>query len=682
MEMYRGLEGSRSTFSTLRSEKNSTHPVPCSLISMVMTVSEHKQSFSSLSGIQNLTHSLQRLVKIGLYYPNGHSLLAKATSNFQRDLLRVARDNMSVRFTVRNERLFLENVELPLTNVFVREFTEILADLGIDELEIDRAIEAGEITSFLQKMLQYHAQARYSHSFQQINFSELPFSVRITQKEFLTTRAPSTPELSPVEAAMQPTLEQFMENLRKKGIDGDQMGRCRAVMEALAIRDMSELQPQPGLPQVDWHDIEQLLIKITGEVKGAAAERGITAPPASLNSLASILHALEKHTSTKRSQEAIRLLVSVVKQKSANTKAGEAEKSPDTTTRRVPPSILSVAELKEFVHRGHPGKDQLNQLLATDRREELGILLLLLETVHPLNVEARIHQSLRDILATPMQESEWEILVKGIQHFLHRVDRTRLAGILRMILPPLRRSESATSITLFNQVLAECNFQEQLEIWPYAVNELIRLGGRTAPADFRQLRDKVASLPLEDLEEYLPFLEELDSFKENVVAPDVCSQLSPRSYRLFGLLLNTPLQPQLLSRIIQDFSVSPPEKLMETVIPFLDWKNPLHVKFLSNYLRQTRPNVPISSDTGRLAGEILAESLLALPRERRPEPFVQEAISAMARLRAEAGGQTLETIIGARRWLFIPEWPAACRKEAAASLRKLRQSAPAGRRWE
>lgn len=649
---------------------------------MVMTVIEQKQSFSSLSSIQSLMHSLQRLVKIGLYYPNGHSVLAKATSNFQRDLLRVARDNISVRFTVRDERLFLENVELPPANVFVREFTEILADLGIDELEIDRAIEASEITSFLQKMLQHHAQAKASHSFQRIDFSELPFSVRITQKEFLTTQAPAPPEISAFDGATQPTLEQFMENLQKKVSDSNQLGRCRAVMEALAIRDMSELQPQPGLPQVDWHDIEQLLIKITRDEDAAAAGRGITAPPASLNSLASILHALEKHTSTKRSQEAIRLLVSVVKNKSANKEAGEAGKSPDGNAGKKAPSLLPVAELKEFVHNNRPGKAQLNQLLVFDRREELGILLLLLETVHPLNVEARIHQSLRDILATQMQESEWEILVKGIQHFLHRVDQTRLAGILRMILPPLRRSESATSITLFNQLLADCNYQEQLELWPYAVNELIRLGGRNTPADFRQLRDKVSSLPMEDLEEYLPFLQELDSFKENVVAPDVCTQLSPKSYRLFCLLLNTTLQPQLLSRIIQAFSAHPPENLMETVIPFLDWKNPLHVQFLSNYLRQTRPNVPVSRDTGRLAGEILAESLLTLPRERRPEPCVQQAISAIARLSAEAGRQTLETIIGSRRWLFIPEWPAACRKEAAASLKKLQRSTPARRRFE
>ncbi len=639
---------------------------------MTMTASDQKQSFSSLSGLQSFMHSLQRLVKIGLYYPEGHDVLTRATTDFQQKLRKVARENSSIRFSLRNEQLFLENVELPSANPFVEELACILANLGIDELEIDREIEAGEITSFLLSMLQRHAQALSTYGFQQIEFVELPLSVRITRKEFLTTQPAKAPDPGIPASPDQPTLEQFMERLHRQGVDRDQLSRCRAVMESLAAKDLSELQQQSGMPQVDWHDLEQLLIQITRE-ENQAAGRGINPTVGNLNSLASVLQALEKHTSTKRSKEAIRLLVSVVRGSLAGKQTERSGKSGDKNTRSGP-SLLPVAQLETFIQQQHPGKTRLKWMFVPDRREELGILMLLLKKGHSLDIEARLYQALRDILSSRLQPQEWEILIQGTKHFLDHVDQAKLTSVLRMILPPLRRSEHTSSLALFNRIMPECNPLELRKIWPHAVNELLRLGGRNAPEQFRQLCEQVSSLPRQEVRTLLPLLKELDSFKDKIVASDVCEQLPPQSYPFFGMLLTTSLQSQLLARIIHSFSVHPPERVMESTLPFLDRKNPLHVEFFTTYLQQSRPEALVSPDAALLAGRIITDSLSSLPRERRSELHVLRGISVLSSLPAENGRETLESIVDARRWLVIPEWPASCRKEATVSLRRLKRT--------
>ncbi|WP_143170596.1 hypothetical protein [Desulfopila aestuarii] len=644
-----------------------------SVVSKAMTAIDQRQPFSSLSDVQSLMHSLQRLMKIGLYYPDGHSVLTKATGNFQRDLARVARDNSSVHLSLRNDQLFLENIEIPRTSAFTNELVSILSTLGIDELEIDREIEASEITSFLQKMLQYQAQVQSSRFFQQIDFHDLPYSIRITQKEFLTTQAATVSGKSSSDERAQPSLEQFMERLQKKGVAGQQLARCRAVMESLAAKDVADIAPQADIPHVDWQDIEMMLIRITGEEQ-VGPGTGSTSSADSLNSLASILQALEQHTSVKRSKEAINLLVSMVKNQPAGQEEGLKKISPDRKAGEKAFPVVPLVKLDEFVRLNHPGKIQLSKLFAPDRREELGILLLQLERGLPLDIEARIFQSMRNILTSKLDQSEWEVLVQGMKCILRRVEQTRFASILKIVLPPLRRSQPASSIVLLNQIIDDCSPQDLRKVWPHAVNELIRLGSRRAPADFHYLCYRVSSLPMEAQKSSLPLLQELDSFQENTVAPDVCSNLQPDSYQLFSLLLNTSLQSQLVSRIIQDFTLHPPGETIETVVPFFDKKNPLHVQFLRTYLQQSKPHAPVSVDAARLAGEIIAESLLALPRENRSESFVLKAISIIGELHAEAGKPTLETIIESKRWLLIPEWPVMCRKKAADSLRALRRS--------
>jgi len=619
-------------------------------------------------------HSLQRLMKICLYYPDGHSVLAKATSNFQSDLARVARDNPSVRLSLRKEHLFLENIEIPTASAFANELVGILSTLGIDELEIDREVEAIEITSFLQKILQYHAQAQSSRNFQQIDFHDLPYSIRITQKEFLTTHsAAASGQSFPYDEA-QPSLDQFIERLQQKGVAGKQLARCRAVMESLAAKDVSDIHPQEtDLPHVNWQDIEMLLIRITGEEHGVPGS-GNASSADSLNSLASILQALERHTSVKRSKEAISLLVSMVKNQPIGKEDGLDNKSTGQKNGKKAFPMVPLVKLDEFVRLNHPGKMQLSKLFTSDRREELGILLLQLERRLSLDVEARIFQSMRNILSGQLERSEWDVLIQGTKRIIHRIDQARLTDIFKIVLPPLRRSQPASSIVLLNQVTADCNPQDLRKVWPHAVNELLRLGSRRAPADFRYLCYRVSSLPLEAQKSCLPLLQELDSFKENTVAPDVCSNLQPDSYQLFSLLLTTSLQSQLVSRIIQDFTLHPPGEVIETVVPFLDKKNPLHVQFLRTYLQQSKPHAPVSLDAVRLAGQIIAESLLTLPRENRSESFVLRAISIIGELHVEAGKSILETITSSRRWLFIPEWPAVSRKTAADSLRELRRS--------
>ncbi len=624
--------------------------------------------------------ALQRLVRISQYYPNGHAILGDAVRDFQRDLRRLASSKPAVRFEVRDKRLYVENADVVDGDQFAQQFRDMLVDLGIDALEIDREVEAVELAAFFQKMARRQAQAVSSQNFARIHFTDLPSSIRIVHKRFLASSGSSTAHQETGSRGRGPRLEEFLDNLRRKGVDDRQLAHCRIILESLSSEVSTETTPLAGMAQVGWHDIEQLLIRLVEfEGRGDPEHVHVATSQESLNSLATILRSLERHAPTKKSEEAINLLVSLVNKQPIKRDKPDKNEDRPTKNRQDEPAMLPVAELQAFVTLHQPPKRRLAKLLQPNRCEGLAIVFTFLESRQAPQVEARIAQLLRDMLTTNLQGDEWNAVLEGTRQLLRQPDRGRRDEALMLVVSPLRSSPHVSSLFFFNQVLKRCDGGEEKRLWPFVVNELMRIGPLEAPQDFFQLCRRMAALPVRDMVEMLPFLQELDSCKKNTLAPDLCTALAPANYCLFALLLNTSLQPRLTMQIIRVFSEHPQDWVMETVAPFLDPAQSLHVKFLIAYLQLYKSETAPPEALTSLAGRILAEALPTLPREQRAMSFVQRAIEAMPDLRAESSRQTLETIIGSKYLLFLPQWPGSCRRSAVASLKKLQRSSARGR---
>ena len=102
--------------------------------------------------------------------------------------------------------------------------------------------------------------------------------------------------------------------------------------------------------------------------------------------------------------------------------------------------------------------------------------------------------------------------------------------------------------------------------------------------------------------------------------------------------------------------------------PLLDLNKQEHKLFLYSYLRQTPQKKQISVVLKKIAARIIFETLTSLSQERRNEQWVENTIAALAQLPGEKTVEVLTQIAGAKKMLFIPEWPAACRTAAQSSL--------------
>ena len=90
--------------------------------------------------LSDFMNALQRLFRIGVYYPSGHAILDQATDRFLALLVSIAQERHFVRIEDDGHDLLLEKVRLDGARSFVAEFRRLLAALNITSIEINRDI--------------------------------------------------------------------------------------------------------------------------------------------------------------------------------------------------------------------------------------------------------------------------------------------------------------------------------------------------------------------------------------------------------------------------------------------------------------------------------------------------------------------------------------------------------------
>lgn len=618
-------------------------------------------------------NSLQRLFKIGIYYPTGHAILDKATDRFMGQLVALAGDNPSVTLEDCGQSLMLENVELDRGLPFVQEFKMMLSALGIIAIIIDREITRQELHVFVRKMLSYKSKVLSAKQFTRIEVSEMPHSITIKLKEFLARENASISDENAGESAEN--LESFIESLSDYGLSGEDISKCHTLLASLPQRLTDSDIDMRDLPHASWDDIARLLARAMKADDQSDSDIGTRVKThANINALASILKKLERETPDKKSRETINLLVSIIKRP-----LSDAEKDPDEaekTVARVFPEKpeLSIEQLQEHTTKNklHP-KILANIPESSSNNETLSIMMQL--ALHEQTLQNQIHmqQFFREILSAPILEKTWEILSRGLQAVVNGGKTTLISSVIRLVVEPLRRSQHANTLHLFFLTIQLCDKKEAVILWPYVVNEILVNGSSPDPSSYHNLCRFCARFAPEDMYEALPQLQNLDSFQNTTIAPDIFHTLTPSCYPLFAFLLKTEIEQYIGERVIGGLRRNPTDWLIKALVPLFDLSLEEHKLFLYSYLRQaSRKIIPAAIKSA--AAKIVAASLSALPQDRRNEPWVPDTIAALVQLQTTEIHTLLEQIAREKKLLFIPEWPAGCRKAAenvlAASKRR------------
>jgi hypothetical protein len=632
--------------------------------------------------VTDLMHAFEQVVKIGVFYPPGHNLCDQAASGFLQALGRVVGKTSRLVFELVAERLVVQGVELDDDLSGAIRFRELIDALGITGVEFDRSIEAAEVYAFVTSLLAARKRLQGSHSFEQLRIEDIPASVRLHYREFRVRALSDDADGDGGGDPSRPSVESLLATLKARGLDAQQLARCRRLLTTLPEELETSLQSRADLPSVSWRDVEQLLIRVA-ETDPEAVAQAAAQPTtnSSLDALAVVFKRLGGRPDASH-RETIDLLLELSQRDPVTTDGSgnetTADPGPGAASKAkqafAPPpadTTEDIAVLRTAIAEFTAGATDRPELQTPDRCEDLSILMLLLKRDQKLAVQMRIERQLNEILATPLEPQEWNIVVEGIRRLLTVFEGDRVGGAIAMVTSALRHTDRGMPLAFLCDVCRDISLRQRPLLWPFLVEQILRTGRRVDAKVFHEACELAGSLSEEAMRECLPQLELLEVLRGKEVAVDLFQPPPSALYPVFAELLESSQAAWLAKRLVAGLRRSPPSWIGEAVLPLIERLGTVHRIFLGELLRQQAGKGSAEKLT-KAAGKIIGESLPVLSRRRRTESWVPASIRSVARLPVPDAQALLRSIQNERRWLVIPVWPGRCRAAAREALKSLK----------
>ncbi len=612
--------------------------------------------------------SLHRIIKIGIYYPAGHKVLDQAAEKFQRNIEEVADTNRSVRIELQDEILLVEGYGIAKLTNALQEFKKIILDLGIGAIEIDRSIPLTDLLQFVRSLLLGRSKIQGIKEFTQAEIANLPASVRVWQKEFLIDE--STASLGSNEDNSKNGLDTVFQILAEQGLDRERIKQCKKFLIDLSDRFSRKSLNVKGLPSITWNEVQSLLLKVVTNASRLSGSPAGVFVQNELNTLSAIFQGLEQETIDRESREAINFLVSAFDGGSFRKPVAPGPESSIHPADNV--AAQSVEQLQAFVENNavHPGTlTKINQI---DRREELTILLQLLQLEQVPSIEEKIRQNLRNILTSQLNDREIDILTKGLVHLATHTESSRFSYVMGFLTIISRSAKNFSSQQFLLMICRHLSSAVQKLLWPILVNEIL-ISGRTMDRKvFDRLVNIATQLSGSEMKDRWPELEAMDCFQDKKIATDIFDPAQENCFPLFSFLLETSMKRAIGARILSSFTANPSDWLIESVAPLLQPSIPQHLKFLQIYLLLAhQKNFTVNLRVA--AGTLVVQHLPELSEQQMTQPWVAKTIQATPEIQVEGTRALLEGIIEEKRMFIVPKWPKDCRRAAAEALGKLRR---------
>lgn len=243
---------------------------------------------------------------------------------------------------------------------------------------------------------------------------------------------------------------------------------------------------------------------------------------------------------------------------------------------------------------------------------------------------------------------------------------------LTMFFQTVRKSRARMVPDLWCQILEYGKDDAHHALWPHLINDLVLGFGADAGHIATTLWDRVGQLGMGCARKSLPCLKKLPAFSSTAGEPDLGPLWSlplAQTRPAHAVLMNSRFANRHGILLLRAMKRQPFNDLTRIMAMALDEYRPHHRKFIFALVCEGDLEKP-SPRLGQMAGELLADRLLHLPRENRKESWVIEAIAMLPALLGGKASPVLDRIRRERRYLVMRAWPANCRRTAAAYLER------------
>ncbi len=607
--------------------------------------------------------TMDNLLTVGAYYSADHHQYQAGVQSACSSLLRAIepRPALAAQITTGGIMILDQTVDAGHRNA--RKLHDLLVSLNIVKLEFRAGLTPQDLHAALERLKQHRIDLDKGGGFQKVAIGELPDTVRIASRLIST---------GDVEGLLAELGEDSL-FARSEGAQQTREGLARVFME-LAEQLLTNLESTLALSlQTDKAGLGTAVTREELENIREGLIRLLEQKPDPRELLRLIKHArmaVDLSQDTYTVDLAFKILRSQMSVR-------DAQKNKEQQTNRwVLEEDLSFSA--EALHQAVAGLEYAPAPLArageSARCDQLAVAFTLLsgklETREKARVLNLIEAALRSEDCGP---AEMAVIARGLRRLvvLGKADADIKAGRwLSAVLGHVREHQPGLLAGLWTEILPAVGDAEYAGLWPYLVNDLLLGFPRGSGMAVGALWARAGEASMELARQCLPCLQALPALGSNAKEPDTTDLMAlplGRTRPLHAVLMKSRFADRHGPHLLRALQRQSSQGWMGVLVQSLEDYFPEHRKFLFALIREAGRPRP-SAGMREMAGRILVDQLADLPRSRRAEDWVAQAVSMLPALAGEDAGPLLSRVCRERRLFFFRAWPEACRKNAEAAL--------------
>ena len=545
---------------------------------------------------------------------------------------------------------------------------ELLDTLGIARFELDRDTPLEQLHQTIRTLNNLKLESESSLQFHTMDFSALPRSIRIVQREFGWGRM-NLEGISQQSGGLKSKLDLALSTLREKGWSEERVDEFRQrVEETLARviervdRSHKDLHTQSALGR---RSLEEVL-----ELGASAISRAVDllGPEEDDQDIRKLFRNATDSLSLANDSRSVQVMLEVLQEGEDEEDGGLEDEEPHR--RDDTEYSLSAADLVARLHGIRAGSSRVDLAQAEAGGEILAIGLQMLTGGVPADLESEVKARVSQAVAGMNGPRAFQALGGTLDSLLGVGDRKPIDAILPWLLPVLARRDQDRLAIMLEKHTATLEPGRLALLWPHLAELAVQLGQPAGPHLSEVLARALAALPGEQREQEsgrlraAVFCSKADALEKLFQLPGEASRL------VLEVLLGSSRGAKVGARLHRLWSRRAPSDMTRILIELLGPFRGEHRGIYLGLLQHSGPEHP-SPAFRREATRILALGLKKTAAADRNSARTIKSIELLGRLGQPAAEPILRAIVQEKKMRLFPVWPGACRSRAHRALAAL-----------
>ncbi|MCP4293245.1 MAG: hypothetical protein GY780_15580 [bacterium] len=423
-----------------------------------------------------LLTSLEHFFSVASFYPINHSQCKTALTDLQRIINTVIEPTDTIFLEVENEGIRVQGVFLDETHYGAKSLFENFDMLGISQLELPRHAPMKDLHQTVRSLNILRLEADSALQFHALDFSSIPESVKVLQREFGWGHFNLENKTS-LHKKLSANLNQLDKRIEKLPWTAEKKEKFRKRTEGFLVKTIERMNADSESTMAQStssrRKLEDVLVLGTTAISHTI---GNMAPNESNSGIKNLFSQAAKSLSYSSDFQSVVLMLDVL-QEAAGLKAppSEDDQADDSNTFKNDATNYqhTVAELKTKVIQTSVEASEFVVPNMNNSEEMTPVYVQMLIRGSQKKSDPAIRKRLEKIIAPPLSEIQKTNLLQTVSDLIQNGDRTPIDNLFPLLLPALAENDSVKFIKDMEFIFPEDQPEKLALAWPHLVSLMI-----------------------------------------------------------------------------------------------------------------------------------------------------------------------------------------------------------------